>query len=291
MTERRSCGLALAMIVAIGPTAAFAEGTRAAPSAAVPATDVRQQSDVAPERLLALAVERVEAPVQTAEAKRGAGGFLSDVLSDYRQFVSLETAEWLAVGGVAALSVHGADEAIREELQEPDATLTKALQLDGGAQYGNLSAQVPLAIAWWTIGHALGSSRGAAAGRDLLRAQLSALSWTYALKYAADRTRPNGDARSFPSGHASAAFATAMVLQSHYGWKVGVPMFAAAAYTGVSRLTVNKHWASDVTFGAALGMTCGRAVTVHLRGTRMAIVPQVVPGGGGVLLTTMRRPS
>jgi hypothetical protein len=69
MTDRRSCGLALAMIVAIGPTAAFAEGTRAAPSTAGHATDVRQQSDVAPERLLALAGERVEAPVQTAETK------------------------------------------------------------------------------------------------------------------------------------------------------------------------------------------------------------------------------
>jgi len=291
MTDRRSCGLALAMIVAIGPTAAFAEGTRAAPSTAGHATDVRQQSDVAPERLLALAGERVEAPVQTAETKGGASGLLNDVWSDYRQFISVETAEWLAVGGVAALSVHGADEAIREELQDPEASLTQSLQLDGGAQYGNLAAQVPLAVAWWTIGHAVGSSRGAAAGRDLLRAQLSALSWTYVIKYAADRTRPNGDPRSFPSGHASAAFATAMVLQSHYGWKIGLPAFAAATYTGVSRLTVNKHWASDVTFGAALGMTCGRAVTVHLRGTRMAIVPQVVPGGGGVLLTTMRRPS
>jgi membrane-associated phospholipid phosphatase len=283
----------LAVLVAIVPTAARAEGTPAAPARAVLASDASPQVDVAPGPApsVALAIERIDAPVQTSEATGGASGFLRDVWSDYRQFVSVETAEWLAVGGVAALAMHGADEAIREELQDPEASLTQAMQLDGGAQYGNLSAQVPLAIAWWTIGHAVGSTRGAAAGRDLVRAQISALSWTYALKYSVDRTRPNGDARSFPSGHASAAFATAMVLQSHYGWKVGLPVFAAATYTAASRLTVNKHWASDVTFGAVVGMTCGRAVTVRLRGTRLAVVPQVVPGGGGVLLTTMRRPS
>ena len=290
MSDVRSVGLGLAVIVAIVPTAAFADGP-ASQSTAVLASDVNGAAALAPPPSPAPVEERAEAPAQTADSEGGARGFLSDVWSDYRQFISVETAEWLAVGGVAALAVHGADEAIREELQDPEASLTRSLQLDGGAQYGNLSAQVPLAIAWWTIGHAVGSSRGAAAGRDLLRAQISALSWTYAIKYAVDRTRPNGDARSFPSGHASAAFATAMVLQSHYGWKIGLPVFAAATYTAVSRLTVNKHWASDVTFGAALGMTCGRAVTVHLRGTRMAIVPQVVPGGGGVLLTTMRRPS
>ena len=64
------------------------------------------------------------------------------------------------------------------------------------------------------------------------------------VEVAVDRTRPNGDPRSFPSGHAAATFATAMVLQDHYGWKVGVPFFAASTYTAMSRLTINKHWAS-----------------------------------------------
>ena len=31
----------------------------------------------------------------------------------------------------------------------------------------------------------------------------------------------------------------------------GLPAFAAAAYTGVSRVAANQHWASDVVFGAA----------------------------------------
>jgi membrane-associated phospholipid phosphatase len=144
---------------------------------------------------------------------------------------------------------------------------------------------VPLAIGWWITGHAVDSARSADAGRDLLRAQINATSWAYAWKYAVNRTRPNGDPRSFPSGHATAAFATAMVLEDHYGWKVGVPFFAAATYTSISRLTVNKHWASDVTFGAFVGIASARTVTLHLRRERFAVMPLVTPGGGGLALT------
>src|SRR5436190_2211768 len=83
--------------------------------------------------------------------------------------------------------------------------------------------------------HVAGSARGANAGRDLVRAQISAASFTYAIKYAVDRQRPNGDPRSFPSGHAAASFATATVLQEHYGWKLGLPAYAMAAYVAGER--------------------------------------------------------
>jgi len=96
---------------------------------------------------------------------------------------------------------------------------------------------VPLAIGWWALGHAANSPGSAAAGRSLLRAQINALSWTYAFKFAVNRTRPNGDPRSFPSGHASATFATAAVLQHYYGWRVGLPVYAAASLTGASRIS------------------------------------------------------
>ena len=79
-----------------------------------------------------------------------------------------------------------------------------------------------------------------------------------------------------------------MVLQEHYGWKLGVPAFIAASYTAASRVTVDKHWASDVAFGAFLGIACGRTVTVQMRDRRVSIAPLAVPGGGGVLVTALR---
>jgi membrane-associated phospholipid phosphatase len=79
-----------------------------------------------------------------------------------------------------------------------------------------------------------------------------------------------------------------MVLQEHYGWKLGVPAFAIAGYTAASRITDNQHWTSDVVFGAALGMVCGRTVTVRLRETKVSIAPLPVRRGGGVLITAQR---
>jgi membrane-associated phospholipid phosphatase len=205
-----------------------------------------------------------------------------DVAGDYKHFFSTENAIWLGIGGGAALGAHAADESIAEHVQRsnPD--------LDGGEQYGSQRYQVPVAIGWWIAGAAAGSERNAATGRDLFRAQVAAFSWTYAIKYATQRTRPNGDPHSFPSGHASTSFATAMVLQQHFGWKLGVPAFALAGYTAVSRVGENQHWTSDVVFGAALGMVCGRTVTVRLRDTKVSVAPVPVRRGGGVLLTVQR---
>jgi membrane-associated phospholipid phosphatase len=215
--------------------------------------------------------------------EREARPFLIDVAHDYRNMVSWESAQWLAIGGVLSLAVAEADEALRAATEDPDAPVTRAVE--PGGTYGNMTIQLPLAIGWWAVSHAAGSGRGAAAGRDLLRAQISAFSWTYAIKYAVDRERPNGDPRSFPSGHSSATFAAAMVFQQHYGWKAGVPLFAAATYTAASRITVNKHWASDVAFGAVLGMVSGRTVTLHLRRARFTVSPVRTAGGAAIVFT------
>ena len=42
--------------------------------------------------------------------------------------------------------------------------------------------QLPLAVVWWMAGAAKDSENGADAGRDLLRAQIGAASWTYVMK-------------------------------------------------------------------------------------------------------------
>jgi len=223
------------------------------------------------------------AGAQPADEGNGATRLLRDVAHDYKNFLSLDSAEVLGVGGFAAGAIHAADSSIAEYVQTHDQT-----NLIGGSEYGSQYLQIPLAIAWWTVGAAAKSDRHAAAGRDLLRAQLSVVSWTYAIKLAADRTRPNGDPRGFPSGHASNSFATAAVLQRHYGWKLGLPAFLIAAYTSTSRVLDNQHWSSDVVFGAAVGIASGRTATLHIRDHRVSIAPLAVPGGGGVLIAASR---
>jgi membrane-associated phospholipid phosphatase len=214
-----------------------------------------------------------------ADDGNGFTRFVGDVWGDYRNFLSTDNLQLAIAGGTTAAAIHYADEDLRKDLEGPTPYALKP-----GATYGNLSFQFPLAVGWWITGHAIGSDRTASAGRDLVRAQISALSWTYVVKYAADRTRPNGDPRSFPSGHTSASFATAMVLQKYYGWKLGLPMFALATYTGTERITDNKHWASDVAFGAVIGMLSGRTVTLHLRRAALNVAAAPMPSGGRVLI-------
>jgi membrane-associated phospholipid phosphatase len=81
--------------------------------------------------------------------------------------------------------------------------------------------------------------------------------------------------------------ASAIVLQRHFGWKAGVPACAVAAYIGVSRLSQNKHYASDVVFGAAVGMVAGRAVTVGRGRARFEMAP--FPAGAGIGFTLVQR--
>ncbi len=67
---------------------------------------------------------------------------------------------------------------------------------------------------------------------------------------------------SFPSGHATVAFAAATVFAMEYKDKPWVPIFAysVASLIGLSRITENKHWATDVLVGAGLGYLSGRQV-------------------------------
>jgi membrane-associated phospholipid phosphatase len=240
-------------------------------------------------------IAQTEAPAPSAETAAVAAAssaattdhgwamsLVRDVGGDYVHFFSKENAEWLGVGGFAALAVHAADDDLSQWAKDNNPTMT------GGATYGSQLLHVPLALAVWGVGAAAGSGRVAETGRDLLRAQISVVSWTYAIKIATQRTRPNGDPRSFPSGHASTSFATAMVLQDHFGWKAGVPAFAAAVYTAISRVGANEHWASDITMGAFVGIASARTVTIHMRDTRISLAPLAVPGGGGVLVTALR---
>ena len=58
-----------------------------------------------------------------------------------------------------------------------------------------------------------------------------------------------------------------------FGWKAGVAAYSTAVYVGLSRLSENKHFASDVAFGAAIGIFSGRAVMLGHGKTRLDVYP------------------
>jgi membrane-associated phospholipid phosphatase len=84
---------------------------------------------------------------------------------------------------------------------------------------------------------------------------------TTILKATVREKRPHGQSRtSFPSRHASAAFAMATVI-SEYDSSWQIPAYGTAALIGWSRIETDSHYWWDVAAGAALGYFVARAFT------------------------------
>ncbi len=111
---------------------------------------------------------------------------------------------------------------------------------------------------------------GSEFGRDLTWALLMNGAATMALKVGIGMARPElglgpvfigpsleGEYQAFPSGHTSSAFATATVVAEHYP-AYGPWAYLAAGLVGLSRIMEEKHWPSNVVFGAGLGYLTAR---------------------------------
>lgn len=183
----------------------------------------------------------------------------------------------LLAGGTATAAGSLFDDDVAAWVADPEHDFGTSLE-DGAAP-----EIVGLAVAGvFTAGRLSDGPRFRAASYDLLDAFLVNWAWTNVLKAAVGRERPNGqDERSFPSGHASNAFALASVLERHYGWKAGVPAYALASAVAASRLQRDKHYLSDVMAGATLGYVVGRTVVrlnsrpLEARGARVSVLPVV----------------
>ncbi|MEO6595348.1 MAG: phosphatase PAP2 family protein [Planctomycetota bacterium] len=85
---------------------------------------------------------------------------------------------------------------------------------------------------------------------------------TEILKHGVQRDRPgDGSSDSFPSGHTSFAFTMATYIARSVddlgdAWytKLGYLAYVPAAYVGIDRSEANRHYPSDVAFGAFLGL-------------------------------------
>ena len=102
--------------------------------------------------------------------------------------------------------------------------------------------------------------------------------------------------RSFPSGHSVAAVAAAAAVANEtsrwwpsWRWVIGPAMYGGAGLVGVSRMYNNKHWASDVMMGAAIGTFAGDKVVRYFHRTNptnkfdqwlLGTSLQPAPGGG-----------
>jgi hypothetical protein len=141
---------------------------------------------------------------------------------------------------------------------------------DGPTAYGFVQYPSIFGGALYTIGLITRENELRKTGRMLLQALAYSGTLTMGMRFLFGRHRPftssngsqyefswfnaAGDTQSFPSGHMVVATVTSTILAEQIDtWWARVVLYGFAALTGSARLYNDKHWLSDVIFGAALG--------------------------------------
>lgn len=230
--------------------------------------------------------EVADAEDQTTPRRSFFSQLFRNLSDDVKHIPRKNSLYWLAGGSALALAVHPADEAINDRLQGSSGAKNFFM---AGKYIGSFPFLFSAGVGTYLVGKGNGSGRARHLGMDLIEATLLSEGITQAIKYSVRRERPLRDdgtragGYAFPSGHASATFAAATVLQQHLGWKAALPTYTVATYVAISRLRDQRHFASDVAFGAAGGIIVGRSVTWH--GRNFYASPMLLPKGAGIIVS------
>jgi len=225
---------------------------------------------------------------ETHSSRNVVSAFFHNLGDDIKHLPRRNSVYFLVGGGVAAWAVHPLDHSVNAHLAGSGFAGTFFAP---GQYIGASPVQIGTSVLTYIVGRVSDKPRVRHIGMDLLEAQVLTEGIVELTKAAVRRPRPvnadgttNATGYSFPSGHAAVTFATATVLQQHFGWRWAVPTYLLATYVATSRLHENVHYLSDVVFGATVGIIVGRSVTWHGRNTfTIAMAP--LPGGIGTVIT------
>lgn len=210
---------------------------------------------------------------------------------DIKKIPRKNTLYWLAGGSALALVVHPQDNTLNRRLRGSDGA---EVFFKAGKYVGSMPVLLAASLGTYVVGRTHENSRVRHLGMDLIEATVLSQVINQGIKEIVRRKRPlrEDGTRSrgfaFPSGHSSATFAAATVLQQHLGWKAAVPTYSIAAYVAISRMHDERHFASDVVFGAAEGIIIGRSVTWH--GRNFYASPLLLPKGAGIVVSVNTQP-
>ena len=224
----------------------------------------------------------------------GFRALIFDTAADFNAFPR-RPSTWaiLAIGGATAALVHPFDDDLNDRLRG-SATVRRIFA--PGKYLGSARVQVAAATSVYLIGRFLvpkaegepRTNKISHLGFDLVRAVIMSEAIAHTIKATVRRNRPTGECCAFPSGHAAVSFATASVLERHLGYRAAWPTLLIATYIGASRMHDNRHFASDVAFGAAIGIASGWTVVGRHGRTEYALVP--TPTRGGAMVSLVMHP-
>ncbi|HKS25114.1 MAG TPA: phosphatase PAP2 family protein [Thermoanaerobaculia bacterium] len=204
------------------------------------------------------------------------------------------SSQWARFGeGTAAVAaIYAADPHLYDAVQRNRSAATnsfaRAITPFGGRRAEYLSALLIIG------GAASHDDAMRDAGRDSLEAEIIAGGIvTPLLKRGFGRARPNQEEgarsfhpfssghESFPSGHATNAFALATGIAAHYdNWAVPAIIYTVAGGVAMSRVNDRAHFVSDVVAGSLIGRALAKGIAAHRERGRSAwtLTPSIVDG-------------
>ncbi|WP_239026947.1 phosphatase PAP2 family protein [Geomonas oryzisoli] len=192
------------------------------------------------------------------------------------------------------------DEKIRDEFAGSHHGVMRGVT-DAGNAVSNPLLHLGVAAAFYGTGALTDQVKVMQLGEEMGEALLLADGATFVLKGVIGRGRPyqvdsstsyrpfqfKDGYDSLPSMHTASSFALAHVFadktDNFYG---KAACYAAAGLAGFSRVYQNKHWASDVVLGAAIGELAGAAVTRYRSAPAgsVTVAPMAIGGAPAVAL-------
>jgi membrane-associated phospholipid phosphatase len=205
------------------------------------------------------------------------GSYLSDAGYLYTAPIRWKGKDWAKLGILSGLglALYSADDNIQRWM-----TKSKTQRSENLAtvfeKFGNTgSTSIGLGVAF-IAGVIVKNEKAQRISLLSLKSSLLSGLLAQTLKNLGHRSRPNaglgqnswhgpkigGKHKAFPSGHTTTAFAIATTFAQIYKEKkwVAISVYSIAAMTGISRIHDNKHWATDVFAGAALGYFSAKAI-------------------------------
>jgi membrane-associated phospholipid phosphatase len=194
---------------------------------------------------------------------------------------------WIALGFAAGtVALYPADQYFARKLQTPHNQENQFLQNTAtDFRFMGTPGSIYIGLGMYLVGRVGRIDRMADLGLHGTEALFLASGTVYVLKGLVGRSRPEADIdrprsfvfargfkstdeyRSFPSGHAAMGFAAAAAVTSETSkwwpkatWVIAPVMYGGATMIAASRMYNNKHWASDVVMGAAIGTFSGLKV-------------------------------
>jgi len=262
MLYRFTSRLATSVLVVL----VFGSSLRAQTPQAVPDDDPAEQPQVTSE---------AEKPLQFPKLKDEglfSKGFLRQMMTDEKKIwsspahIHASDAKWLLPLAAGTGFLFTQDSTISHHFDQRPSLHDSSLIVSGLGTYATWG--VP--GAFLTIGKLSGNDHMVQTGERGFQAALYSIIAMQTLKLATNRTRPdqggNGHfwsgGSSFPSGHSMEAWALAKVVSDSYPDKrfVKIGMYSFATAVSLSRLTSERHYASDVLVGSSLGYLMGKFV-------------------------------